>query len=173
MRNKKKTTKENNDSISEETKETELQEAPEETSEVTQTNTENKKIQKNKVIETDETQVAEEATEIPKSRISQKTIMALGVVVIFAVVGVIFFFSIELPPTGQIVMSGLEAVEPGEITTFQHNRGTWLVSKQHDFALCLYCHMNIGYIPQQTKSPTIRKRLQSVYLHSLAIHNPA
>ncbi|MFH1239647.1 MAG: hypothetical protein V1672_00345 [Candidatus Diapherotrites archaeon] len=119
MSNKKKKTKENNDSISEEIKETELREASEDISEVYQKKSEDDASKENKATETDETQVAEkETTEIPKSRISQKTIMALGVVVIFAVVGIIFFFSIELPPTGQIVMTGLDNVDAGEITTF-------------------------------------------------------
>ena len=105
-----------NKTISEETQEeTELQEIPGGT-EVYQENTEDEteKLQKKEETETEE----KETTEIPKSGISQKTIMALGVVIIFSVVAVIFFFSIELPPTGQLTMTGLDAVDTGEITTF-------------------------------------------------------
>lgn len=116
MSDKQEKTEELNENISEKTKEeTEVQETPE-GSEVNQEKTED---ETEKAQETEETEAEEKETaEIPKSRISQKTIMALGVVIIFAVIAGIFFFSIELPPTGQVVMTGLDAVEPGEITTF-------------------------------------------------------
>lgn len=117
MSDEQKKTEEINENISEKIKEeAEVQETPEETSEVIQEKTEE---ETEKSQENEETKAEEkEEAEIPKSRISQKTIMAFGVVVIFAVVAVIFFFSIELPPTGQVVMTNLDAVSPGEITTF-------------------------------------------------------
>ena len=117
MSNEQKKTEENNESVSEETKETELEATPEKNAETGQNNQDNAEETKEDT-ETTKEDTEENEIELPKSRISQKTIMALGVVIIFVIVGLIFFFSIELPPTGQIVMNGLSTVEPSEITTF-------------------------------------------------------